>query len=59
MTLYEPDPALIRAHCLGQLCEDVCRPDLFDAQIAYLVGSQQLKQILLRAFTSQKYIRTA
>jgi len=49
MTLYEPDPALIRGHCLGYLCANL-QAHLFDAQIAYLVGSQPHATALAQRF---------
>lgn len=38
--LYEPDPALIRAGCLGWLCRRL-NAHQFDPDIAYLVGAAQ------------------
>ncbi|MDQ3249365.1 MAG: SAM-dependent methyltransferase, partial [Chloroflexota bacterium] len=47
--LHEPDPALIRAGCFAELCEQLAA-HLFDAQIAYLVSSQRKLDPLVRSF---------
>lgn len=47
--LYEPDPGLIRAHALGELCQRL-GAHLFDAQIAYLVAAAYAPEPLAQAF---------
>jgi SAM-dependent methyltransferase len=47
--LYEPDPALIRAHALGALGERL-GARLFDPQIAYLVADAFMPEIRTQAF---------
>jgi SAM-dependent methyltransferase len=47
--LYEPDPALIRAHALGELCTQL-GAQLFDSQIAYLVAEAYSPTPLAQAF---------
>ena len=47
--LYEPDPALIRAHALGLIC-DRLTAHLFDPQIAYLVADAHKPEPLAQAF---------
>ena len=47
--LYEPDPAVIRAHSLGRLCARL-GAQLFDPQIAYLVAPRWQPEPLAQAF---------
>ncbi len=47
--LYEPDPALIRAHALGEMCARLAA-HLFDSQIAYLVADAHKPEPLAQAF---------
>lgn len=47
--LYEPDPAVIRAHALGTLCARLAA-HLFDPQIAYLAAGAYRPEPLAQAF---------
>lgn len=49
MYLYEPEPAVIRAEALHELCESL-QAHLFDSQIAWLVSKQRLSHPLAAAF---------
>jgi hypothetical protein len=51
--LYEPDPALIRAGCLGWLCREL-EAHLFDAQIAYLVAAPGQPHRFAQAFAVEE-----
>lgn len=47
--LYEPDPSVIRARALGQLCSEL-HAHLFDSQIAYLVADDYRPHPLVQCF---------
>jgi hypothetical protein len=47
--LYEADPAAIRAHCLGRLCQDLRLAPLGDSN-GYLTGGARARTPWLRAF---------
>ncbi len=49
MTLYEPDPAVIRAGAFAELCA-LLDAHLFDPQLAYLVADERLPTPLAQAF---------
>jgi SAM-dependent methyltransferase len=49
MWLHEPDPAMIRAHALGSLAEELAA-GLLDSTLAYLVGPPDRRSPLAQSF---------
>jgi hypothetical protein len=56
MFLYEPDPAVIRAGALAELC-DLLGAWQFDAQIAYLIAANETQDASIAPFVTRFQIR--